>query len=149
MAQAQGILPSAVCAVEGVPLPSIEVVRKAPAGASESSKHFADLGAPAPLRKGFVLQFRNKCFLNSYRDDGVWATATLEHAKIFSACPTSAADLLNAQILIVLANIDGSGVRRTLLRVPTCASTPGRESLALEIIRSKVESSHHQFAAAK
>jgi len=78
-------------------------------------------------------------FLNSYRDNGVWATATLEDAKIFSACPTFAASLLNAQILVVLVNCDGSGVRRTLLRVPTCASTPGRESLALEKIRSTNE----------
>jgi len=67
----------------------------------------------------------------------VWATTTLEDAKIFLACPTSAASLLNAQILVVLMNCDGSGVRRTLLLVPTCASTPGRESLALELIRSK------------
>jgi hypothetical protein len=152
MAQASGILSSAVHAVEGVPLvidsshhgdsTKIEtgarqehpmplgssnvahvvslVVHNAPAGVSRG-----DLGAPAPLsrlRKGYVLQFQNNLFLNGYRANGVWATATLSSAKVFWTPPTSAADLFCARILVVLVS-NGGGLRRTILDVPREAST--------------------------
>jgi len=84
-----------------------------------------DLGVPAPLsrlRKGYVLQFQNKLFLNGYRASGVWATAKLDSAKVFWTPPTSAADLFCARILVVLVS-NGGGLRRTILDVRREAST--------------------------
>jgi hypothetical protein len=55
------------------------------------------------------------------------AIATIfDRAKLFSTPPFSAADAFHAEVLTVLVNADGSGVRRTLLdRASYRAVCPG------------------------
>jgi hypothetical protein len=74
---------------------------------------------PPSIRKAFVICLRDGLFLHSY-SGGISAVADLQKAKLFSAPPISAANVFHAEILTVLTNPDGSGVRRTLL---DCAAT--------------------------
>jgi hypothetical protein len=80
---------------------------------------------PAPLVGYFIIRFRGSLFLYSYTNqDGILATADLQKAKLFSAPPISAVDVFQAEILTVLVNADGSGVRRTLLDRATAGRGP-------------------------
>ncbi len=92
------------------------------------------------MRTAFIICLRDGLFLHSYSDEGVFVIADLQKAKLFTAPPISVADVFHGAVLTVLANSDGSGVRRTLLDRATTGppKTP-----------SKVESSHKQFTAAK
>src|SRR6266436_1579004 len=66
-------------------------------------------------RKAFILRLPDGLFLFAYQSDGVHATGNLQQAKLFFTPPTSASEILHAEICTVLVNADGSGVRRTLL----------------------------------
>jgi hypothetical protein len=108
MAHASGILSRAF----RVPLPSCDVVPNPPAGVSLQDNR---IDAPAPLQKKYVLRLRAGSYLHSYSDFGVFVVPNLDRAKLFSIRPDLVADLFCAEILTVLVDADGSGVRRTLL----------------------------------
>ena len=101
--------------------PPIEVVSSVHTGALERGKVLARgqddrFGAPATsLCKSYVLRFRNGAFLHAYTDDGIYFVFDLQRARLFSIPPTFVADCFHGEVLTVLTNPDGSGIRRTLL----------------------------------
>jgi hypothetical protein len=139
MAQAQGSLSSVSQAVEGVlPLSSSSplctttgVSTDAPTPGNPATPYVGGIAqagvslrgnhrdAPAPqfprLRKSYILRFRNGAFLHSYKDDGIYFTFDLQRARLFSIPPSFVSDCFSGEVLTVLTNPDGSGLRRTIL----------------------------------
>jgi len=74
---------------------------------------------PTSIHKTSVIRLRDGLFLHSYGNDRIFTVADLRRTKLFSTPPISAVDVFHAEVLTVLVNADGSGVRRTLLHRAT------------------------------